>query len=87
MARVERITDANTDLDADVASGPIVVPDAEILTRAEGLAFFDEQARALLGISGAEYLRRYDAGEYDAGIDDPARRAAGLLEFLIPFAR
>lgn len=87
MARVERVTNDDAALEANGARDAINVPDVEILTRDDGAAFFDEQARALLGISGAEYLRRYDAGEYDAIIDDPAHDAVGLLEFLIPFAR
>ena len=34
------------------------------LTRAEGRVLFDKAARELLGISGPEFLRRLDAGEY-----------------------
>ena len=30
---------------------------------------FDARARALMGISGEEFLRRLDAGEYDEIID------------------
>lgn len=39
----------------------------------ETRAFFDAQARKLLGISGAEFIRRRDAGELVA--DDPETRA------------
>ncbi len=35
----------------------------------EARAHFDARARELLGISGEEFLRRYDAGEYDEIID------------------
>lgn len=34
-------------------------------------AFFDRQARALLGISGSEFVRRWQAGAYDDIADDP----------------
>ena len=33
------------------------------LTREEGIAFFDEMARRYTGMSGEEFLRRWDAGE------------------------
>lgn len=44
------------------------------LTRAEALAFFDAPVDAFLGISGEEFLRRLDAGEY-ADIPDDAEHA------------
>lgn len=40
------------------------------LTPAEARALFDRQARKLMGMSGDEFLRRYDAGEFDAILDD-----------------
>jgi hypothetical protein len=53
------------------------------LTAAEGRQLLDEQARKFLGISGEEFLRRYDAGELnDLDRDDVLRVA-----MLIPFAR
>ncbi len=39
------------------------------LNEEEARALFDQQAHALLGISGDEFLRRWDAGEY-RGIED-----------------
>ena len=42
-----------------------------ILTEEEGRALFDEEARRLLGISGEEFVRRYDAGYYDDNPDTP----------------
>jgi hypothetical protein len=53
----------------------------------EGRAFFDEQARAQLGMSGAEFLRRWDAGGFAATVDDPEPPALHRLAALIPFAR
>jgi len=53
------------------------------LTEEEGRKFFDEVTRAELGMSGEEFLRRYDAGDF-RGTDDP--RVVGVI-MLIPFAR
>lgn len=36
----------------------------------EARAYFDRQARELVGMSGEEFLRRLDAGEWDDVIDD-----------------
>jgi len=52
----------------------------------EGRAMFDAQCREHLGISGAEFLRRWDAGEYKEARD---RCDYDIVELsmLIPFAR
>ena len=60
MAQPLPPTEANDDL-----------PPAIELSREEARAFFDEQARKLMGMSGDEFLRRYDAGEFDEQFDDP----------------
>jgi hypothetical protein len=39
------------------------VPSVHILTEDEAGELFDREARYSLGISGEEFLRRYDAGE------------------------
>ncbi len=52
----------------------------------DGKALFDHQARQALGISGEEFLRRWDAGVYRANDSDEGR-AARRLAMLIPFAR
>lgn len=49
----------------------------------EGRKFFDAAARRFLGISGEEFLRRWDAGEFDE--DD--RSEVTHLELLIPLVR
>ena len=36
----------------------------------EARAYFDATARALVGMSGEEFLRRLDAGEWEEVIDD-----------------
>lgn len=53
------------------------------LTREEGMAMFDRQARERLGMSGEEFLRKWDAGE----IDDPDRNDVLMLVMMIPFIR
>jgi hypothetical protein len=52
------------------------------LTRAEGRAMFDREARRITGMSGEEFLEKYDRGEI-AEIDPDVM---GLL-MLLPFVR
>jgi hypothetical protein len=54
---------------------------------AQGRAFFDREARRVTGLSGEEFLRRYDAGEIAADDDTPEGREIGYLILLIPFGR
>lgn len=35
------------------------------MTTAEGYDLFDREARRLMGMSGADFIRRWDAGEFD----------------------
>ena len=51
----------------------------------EGLAILDEQARARLGISRIEFLRRWDAGEYEG--PDGDRPEVVKVAMLIPLVR
>lgn len=60
---------------------------ANVLTPEQGRDVFDEFARTLVGMSGEEFLRRYDAGEFDAVYDDPDYWEVTHLAGLIPFAR
>ncbi|MBA3416558.1 MAG: hypothetical protein H0U10_15160 [Chloroflexia bacterium] len=62
-------------------------PEVERLTVEEGRAFFNEKVQTALGISGDEFLRRYDAGVYDAIEEDEAGRQIIRLMMAIPFAR
>jgi hypothetical protein len=48
----------------------------------EARAYFEQEVREKLGISGEEFLRRLDAGEYDDIYDDPDHREIGHLEML-----
>jgi hypothetical protein len=60
-----------------------VVPEVRELSAEEGAALFDKTARKLLGVSGDEFLDRWDRGEFDG--DD--RTAVTKVAMLIPFAR
>ncbi len=40
------------------------------MTVEESLAFFDDKARTLLGISREEFHRRWNSGDYDDIADD-----------------
>jgi hypothetical protein len=57
--------------------------DTDELTREQGQDLFDRRARKLLGISGDEFLRRWDSGDF-MDSDDPK---VSSLAVLIPFAR
>lgn len=61
--------------------------DIRFLDDDESRAHFDRQAQRLLGISGEEFLRRYDAGEYAMPQDDRQQRAVMKLAMLAPFGR
>ncbi len=63
------------------------IPGVHVVTREEGIAIFDHDARQALGISGEEFLRRWDAGEYQPVPDTVEGRAIGRLAVLIPFVR
>jgi hypothetical protein len=53
----------------------------------ESRAFFDAQAHRLMGISGEDFIRRYDAGEYEDTPDDPQHHGITELVMLLPFGR
>lgn len=61
--------------------------DARWLTDEEAHAIFDAEARRVMQMSGEEFLRRYDAGEYDDVPDDVDHLDFMDLVFLIPFGR
>jgi hypothetical protein len=53
-----------------------------LVSKEEGVAMLDEQARESLGLSGEEFIQKYRAGELgDADCSEVAR-----LSILIPFA-
>ena len=60
-------------------------PTYRILTEEEGRILFDETARRLLGISGEEFVHRYDAGYYD---DKPDMHEEVIeLHLMLPLVR
>jgi hypothetical protein len=61
-----------------------VVPEVHELTAEEGQALFDRTARKLLGISGSEFLTRWDRGDYEREREEMAVTKVAML---IPFAR
>ena len=56
----------------------------EVLSQEDGRRILDEQAQHYLGMSGAEFLRRWDAGEY---AENPDRPEVMRLVMLLPLAR
>lgn len=66
---------------------PRVETPIEFATPEEGRALFDHQAQKLLNISGEEFLRRWDAGEYREIADAPGQHHIMRLSMLIPFGR
>jgi hypothetical protein len=80
-ARAEpELDDANEDWADDI-------PGVRFVTREEGIALFDQQAQKTLGISGEEFLRRWDEGEYQPVPDTPEGWPIARLAMMIPFAR
>jgi hypothetical protein len=57
------------------------------LTDEEAHALFDAEARKVMGMSGEEFLRRYDAGEFDDMPDDIEHLDYWSLVLSIPFGR
>jgi hypothetical protein len=53
----------------------------------ESRQYFDRQARRLMNMSGDEFLRRYDAGKFEAELDGPRHRQLAKLVMLLPFVR
>ncbi len=55
----------------------------------EAHALFDAEARRVMGMSGEEFLRRYDAGEFDDRLDTSADADLDYwgLVLSIPFGR
>lgn len=56
---------ATTDID------PTTLPPVAELSPEEAWADFDATARRYLDLTGEEFLRRLDAGEFEPIIDDP----------------
>ena len=80
MSSVSRRTEITTE-DEEIAG------DDYVIGAEEGRRMFDAAVRRRLGISGDEFIRRWDAGEYDEIWDSPGHLHIGDLASLIPFAR
>lgn len=52
-----------------------------VLTRKEGRRLFDRQARLLLNLSGKDFARKWERGEFE----DPDRPEIMRLAMLLPF--
>jgi hypothetical protein len=59
----------------------------EFVTPEEARAIFDREAEKTLGISGEEFLRRWDNREYQPVPDDTEGRKVARMAMMIPFAR
>lgn len=57
------------------------------VTPEEGRRIFDEAARKWIGISGDEFIQRWEAGEYAEIPDDLEHRRYLELSLMIPLAR
>lgn len=57
------------------------------LTPEETRVEFDAEARRVMGMSGEEFLRRYDAGDFGDVHDDGEDIDFVELEMLIPWGR
>jgi hypothetical protein len=57
------------------------------LTDEEARTLFDQEARRVMGMSGEEFLRRYDAGDFTDVHDDGENIDFVALEMLIPWGR
>lgn len=53
----------------------------------ESREHFDRQAWRLLGISGEEFLRRYDAGEYNGPLEDRQIPNVRAMIMMLDFVR
>jgi len=63
--------------------------DIRYITPEEGWEMFDRETRRVLNMGAEEFLRRYDAGEFDdilRGTGDDHSKLISL-EMMIPFAR
>jgi hypothetical protein len=72
---------------SDRTSGIKESEGVRLLNDEEARQHFDRSARRLLGISGEEFLRRYDAGEYDRELEDRELRGVMKLRMIENFVR
>ncbi|HET8522634.1 MAG TPA: hypothetical protein VFL82_05325 [Thermomicrobiales bacterium] len=63
-----------------------LLPPIQWLTEEEANAYFDESAREMLGMSGEEFIRRWNAGEWAGIADTPEHRDKLYLAMLVGLA-
>lgn len=63
------------------------IPGVHIASKQEGLRLFDHQARKTLGISGEEFLARWDRGDFRGVADPTEARKVRRMAALIPGVR
>lgn len=73
--------------ESDDIVGTEIVPGVYELSDDEGRRLFDTKAQELLGISGNEFLQRWDDGEFQPIPDTAEGWKVGELSMLMPFVR
>jgi hypothetical protein len=63
------------------------IPEGRYVTPDEGRAIFDAEARRVMGMSGEEFIRRWEAGEYNEIADTAGNLHIMDLAMLIPLVR
>jgi hypothetical protein len=71
----------------EIATEDDELPGVIYTSPGEGRRMFDEAARIWTGMSGEEFIRRWEAGEFASLPDDLAHRRYVDLILMIPFAR
>jgi hypothetical protein len=89
--RADRLRERAEHQDADESEGRhfdrFEIEGVEFVTPEEARAIFDREAERTLGISGEEFLRRWDNSEYQPVPDDTEGRKVARMAMMIPFAR
>ena len=91
-ARTDRLQERAEHRDSEESEGwapsdPYEIEGIYFPTPEEARAIFDARARYELGISGEEFLRRWDNGEYQPVPDDIECRKIARLSMMMSFAR
>jgi hypothetical protein len=66
---------------------PVTLGGVQILSDEEWYALFDEAVRTQMHMSGEEFIRRWNNGEYAETADEPGHRHVMGLAMLIPGER
>lgn len=83
---VARPKNLNDDSD-DLTNVDVDIEGIHILSEEEAWEFFNDQAQRILGISGEEFLRRWDRGDYRPVPDTPEGWPIAGLVMLMPVGR